>query len=81
MSKAMELVSYLAVNLVDHPEDVRIQSMERDGEEIFLVRVHPDDVGQIIGKGGATVKAVRSLLQAVGTRVDRRFGFEIANEQ
>ena len=81
MSKAMELVSYIAVNLVDHPEDVRIQTVERDGEEVFLVQVHPDDVGQIIGKGGATVKAVRGLLQAVGLRVDRRFGYEIANEQ
>jgi hypothetical protein len=81
MSKAMELVSFIVVNLVDHPDDVSIRMEERDGEEVFEVSVHPDDLGQVIGKGGQTARSVRALLQAVGARVDRRFGFEIADER
>lgn len=78
-NKARELVAFLAVNLVDHPEDVRIETLERDGEEVFVLHVHPDDLGQAIGKNGATARSVRGLLQAVGMRYDRRYGFEIAD--
>jgi len=75
-----ELVSFIMVNLVDHPEDVEIQRLEKDGEEIFQVSVHDDDLGKVIGKGGQTAKSVRSLLQAVGARMNRHYGFEIAEE-
>lgn len=78
--KVLELVSYILVNLVDHPEDVRIQTLEKDGEEIFQVSVHAEDLGKVIGKGGLTAKSVRSLLQAVGARENKRYGFEITEE-
>jgi hypothetical protein len=81
MSKAMELVSFIVVNLVDHPDDVSIVMQERDGEQVFEVSVHPDDLGQVIGKGGQTARSVRALLQAIGARENRHFGFEIADER
>ena len=75
-----ELVSFIMVNLVDHPEDVEIQTLDTGNEEIFQVAVHPEDLGKVIGKGGQTAKSVRSLLQAVGARVNKRYGFEIVED-
>jgi predicted RNA-binding protein YlqC (UPF0109 family) len=77
MSDVVDLISYILVNLVDHPEDVTVQRTERQGREIYQVRVHPDDLGKVIGKGGQTARAVRTLLLAVSQRTDRRLGLEI----
>lgn len=81
MSDVLELISYIVVNLVDHPDDVRIERTERDGEEIFRLHVHDEDLGQVIGKGGQTARAVRAVLQAVGAKQNRYYGFEIAEEE
>ncbi|HPF34503.1 MAG TPA: KH domain-containing protein [Candidatus Krumholzibacteria bacterium] len=80
MASALDLVSWVVVNLVDHPDDVRIRRLERDGGEIFEVHVHADDLGQVIGKGGQTAKSLRTLLEAMGKRSGRTFGLEIADE-
>ncbi len=80
MSEVLELISYIAVNLVDHPDEVRIQKLDRDGEEVYRLHVHEDDLGQVIGKGGQTARAVRAVLQAVGAKRNRYYGFEIAEE-
>lgn len=80
MASPLDLVSWVVVNLVDHPDDVRIRRLERDGGEIFEVHVHPDDLGQVIGKGGLTAKSLRTLLEAMGKRSGRTMGLEIADE-
>lgn len=80
MNDVTDLISFIAVNLVDHPEDVRIQKLERDGEEVYRLSVHDDDLGQVIGKNGQTARSVRALLQAVGAKRNRYYGFEIAEE-
>ncbi len=77
--KVLELVSFITVNLVEHPEAVVVETEERDGEEIFRVRVHPDDRGRLLGREGRTARAVRTLLQAVSARDDRRYMLEIAD--
>jgi len=77
MSDLCELISYITINLVDHPEDVTIQKADRQGREIYQVRVHPDDLGKVIGKGGQTARAIRTLLTAISARTDQRFGLEI----
>lgn len=80
MASPLDLVSWVTVNLVDHPDEVRIRRLERDGGEIFEVHVHPDDLGQVIGKGGLTAKSLRTLLEAMGKRAGRSYGLEIADE-
>ncbi|MFH1842832.1 MAG: KH domain-containing protein [bacterium] len=77
MDEVLELVSFITVNLVDHPDDVLIQKTERQGREVFQVRVHPEDLGKVIGKGGQTARAIRTLLMAISTKTDRRLGLEI----
>jgi len=77
MGDVLDLVSFITVNLVDHPDDVLIQKTERQGREVFQVRVHPEDLGKVIGKGGQTARAIRTLLMAISTKTDRRLGLEI----
>jgi predicted RNA-binding protein YlqC (UPF0109 family) len=73
----MDLISFLAINLVDHPDAVTVSLMEKQGCEIFQVRVHPEDLGKMIGKGGQTARAIRTLLTAVSANSNRRLSLEI----
>ncbi len=77
MTDTSELIAFMVVNLVDHPGDVRIQKAELPDADVYQVRVHPDDLGKVIGKGGQTARALRTLLAAVGARRDRRLSLEI----
>ena len=76
-ARALDLVSYLTINLVDHPDSVRIDLIATADREVFRIKLHPEDQGQFIGKNGQTARAVRSLLAAINARHDQRFGLEI----
>lgn len=75
--QGLELISYVIVNLVDHPEDVSFDLVKRQGRDVYLVRVNPEDLGKVIGKGGQTARALRVLLMAFSARTDQRIGLEI----
>jgi hypothetical protein len=63
-----DLVELIAKKLVDHPEDVEVRVIE-DGEgQNIELRVHPDDMGRIIGKEGRTAKAMRTVLGAAASK-------------
>lgn len=67
--------------LVDHPEDVRISAQERGGTTIYEVRLHADDMGKIIGRQGATIHAIRSLLQVGSAKKGVRCLLELIDEE
>jgi len=73
-----ELLAYLARALVDDPEAVRVESEERDGALVLVLRVAPDDVGKVIGRGGRVVRALRTVVRASSARDGRRVLVEIA---
>ncbi|APF33403.1 RNA-binding protein [Microbacterium sp. NE2HP2] len=68
LSAALE---HVVKGIVDHPDDVVIRSSSSPRGEVLEVRVHPDDRGRVIGRGGRTAKALRALISALadGTRV------------
>jgi len=72
-----ELVEAIAKALVDHPEDVQVKSVEGSQVTVLELRVHPEDLGKVIGRQGRTAKAIRTLLGASGMKVRRRFTLEI----
>lgn len=75
--KLRDLVVHMAKGLVDHPDDVKVEITHAgDGGE-FELRVHPDDMGHVIGKQGRTAKSLRLALGAAAAKVDRRMGLEI----
>ncbi|MGH3924343.1 MAG: KH domain-containing protein [Egibacteraceae bacterium] len=65
----VDVLLYLAKALVDHPDDVEVTAVEEsDGEVVLELRVHPDDMGKVIGKRGRTAKAIRTMVKAAATR-------------
>ncbi|NPV59303.1 MAG: KH domain-containing protein [Actinobacteria bacterium] len=72
-----ELLEYLARALVDNPEGVEVTSVEGERSTILQLRVHPDDVGKVIGKNGRIAQAMRTLIKASATREGRNAIVEI----
>ncbi len=64
-------LEHIVKGIVDHPEDVVIRSATSPRGEVLEVRVHPEDRGRVIGRGGRTAKALRTLVSALadGARV------------
>ncbi len=75
-----DLVQYLARSLVNHPDAVKIKQSENDGVAVIELKVAKEDLGRIIGKQGRTAKSIRTLLNVVATRENRRVSLEILGE-
>jgi uncharacterized protein len=73
-----ELLAYLARELVDDPEAVRVETEERDGALVLVLHVAPGDLGKVIGRGGRIVRALRAIMRASAVREGRRVLVEIA---
>ena len=63
-----ELVTMIVRALVDDPEQAVVNKVEGERSIIFEVRVAPDDLGKVIGKGGRIANALRTLIRAAGTK-------------
>jgi predicted RNA-binding protein YlqC (UPF0109 family) len=74
-----ELLAYLARELVDDPEAVQVETEERDGALVLVLRVAPDDVGKVIGRGGRIIRALRTVVRASSARDGRRVLVEIVD--
>ncbi len=71
-----EALERLVRGVVDHPEDVTVRDKElRRGGSILEVRVHPDDLGKVIGRGGRTATAFRTVIGALGGRNSPKVDF------
>ena len=75
-----DLVETIARALVDHPEEVQVKSGEGAQVTVLELRVHPDDLGKVIGRQGRTAKAIRTLLGASGMKLHKRFTLEILED-
>jgi predicted RNA-binding protein YlqC (UPF0109 family) len=75
-----ELVEAIARALVDHPESVEVKSVEGSQVTVLELRVHPEDLGKVIGRQGRTAKAIRTLLGAGGMKVRKRYTLEILED-
>jgi predicted RNA-binding protein YlqC (UPF0109 family) len=72
-----ELVEYLAKGLVDKPDEVRVERVERDGAVVLELHVAADDVGKVIGRQGRIARALRTVVRASGARSNERALLEI----
>ncbi len=72
-----EIVEYLARRLVDEPDAVRVEEVDRDGDLVLQLYVASDDVGKVIGRQGRIVRALRTVVRASAARHDRRVMLEI----
>jgi predicted RNA-binding protein YlqC (UPF0109 family) len=58
-------LKHLVSGIVDHPENVTVVARNTPRGDLLEVSVHPDDLGRVIGKGGRTAKALRTLILAI----------------
>jgi predicted RNA-binding protein YlqC (UPF0109 family) len=72
-----DLIEAIAKSLVDNPEEVSVRAVEGEQVTILELRVHPSDLGKVIGKQGRTARSVRTILNAAGMKLKKRFTLEI----
>jgi uncharacterized protein len=68
-----DLLAYLARSLVDKPDEVSVESFEeQDGTVVLELHVAEDEAGKVIGRGGRTVAALRTVMKAAAVRSGQR---------
>lgn len=72
-----EFLEFLVKSLVDHPDEVRIDRKVDEMGVLLSLKLNPEDMGQIIGRGGATARSIRSLVRIVGLKNHARVNLKI----
>jgi len=72
-----EFLEHLIKALVAHPEDVKIARNVDEMGVLLSLKIHSEDMGQVIGRQGSTARAIRSLLRIVGLRNNARVNLKI----
>ncbi len=77
MASLKELVEFIAKSLVDDPSQVHVSEIKGESSVILELRVGPEDMGRVIGKGGRTVNAMRTLVRVLAAKQGKRVSLEI----
>lgn len=79
MSKSadQEFLEFLVKSIVDHPDDVKVDRKVDEMGVLLALTVHQQDMGQVVGRQGATAKSIRSLLRIVGIKNNARVNLKI----
>ena len=72
-----DLLTYIAQNLVEHPQAVDVQETESDGNVVLELRVDPSDMEKVIGRQGRIAKEIRTLMRSVAQRQGKKVSVEI----
>lgn len=75
--KAERTLEFVAKQLVDEPDEVRVETLKDDRQDTLNLYVADDDIGKVIGRHGRTAKALRALIKAAGSLEDRNVTVEI----
>ncbi len=68
-----ELVRFIAQNLVDKPEEVKVTVTEGEKETVIELSVAPEDMGKVIGKQGRIAKAIRTVVKAASVKETKKY--------
>ena len=74
-----ELLTYIAQNLVDHPDAVQVSEYPGEGETVLELHVAPEDMGKVIGRQGRIAKEIRTLMRSVAQHRGTRVSVEIVD--
>ena len=72
-----DLILYIAKALVDKPEEVTVTEIEGEQTSVIELKVAKEDLGKVIGKQGRTARAMRTILSAASTKINKRSVLEI----
>ena len=70
-------LEYLIKALVDHPDDVKVDRKVDEMGVLLTLKVHPEDMGQVVGREGSTAKSIRTLVRIVGIKNHARVNLKI----
>jgi len=79
MSDLKELLTYIAQNLVDNPDEVNVTERETESETVYELRVNATDMGKVIGRQGRIAKEIRALMRSVAQRQGKRISVDIVD--
>lgn len=79
-ARLIELVGFLVQGIVAHPEEVEVEEFLDDVGSVYGVRVHPDDVGRVIGREGRVANALRHVVKAAAVKTGARVAVEIMTD-
>lgn len=71
---------YLIQAIVEHPDDVSIEERHEEDATIFVVHVHAEDMGRVIGKSGRIIRAVRDLMKVIAAKRNEYVDVELFDE-
>jgi len=77
MMAMKELIKYIAQALVDNPDRVEVTEVEGEQTSVIELKVAKEDLGKVIGKQGRTARAMRTILSAASTKINKRAVLEI----
>ena len=77
MIEPQDFLEYLVKGLVDNPNEVKVTKTIDEMGVLLTLDIHPDDMGQIIGRQGATAKALRTLIRVCGMKGQARVNVKI----
>ena len=72
-----ELLTYIARNLVEQPDQVSVNEIDCDGEIVLELRVAPEDMGKVIGRQGRIAKEIRTVVRSLAQRKNTRVSVKI----
>ncbi|MBN1551336.1 KH domain-containing protein [bacterium] len=76
-----DLVLFIAQALIDNPENVHVKEIEGNQTTVIELKVHPDDIGKVIGRQGRTANAIRTIVNAAALKAGKRVILEIIESQ
>ncbi len=76
----VEFLQFLIENIVDNPQDISIEKKDDELGTLLMLKVHPDDMGIVIGKKGSTVNALRSVLRLQGMKNDKKVTLKVIED-
>ena len=79
MDRLQNLLVLLVRPIVDEPDSVEVEASESDTRVDLELKVAPDDIGKVIGRGGRTIRAIRTVVKAASVKVGKRVNVEVAD--
>jgi predicted RNA-binding protein YlqC (UPF0109 family) len=79
VDRLQNLLVLLVRPIVDQPDRVEVEASESDTRVDLELRVAPDDIGKVIGRGGRTIRAIRTVVKAASVKVGKRVNVEVAD--
>lgn len=72
-----QVLENILMSLVNHPQEVRVQRIIDEMGVLLKVKVHPQDMGLVVGRKGTTINAIKNIIKAIGTKHFARVNIKI----